>query len=302
MSDSDARAYLQQASDFMVNDRFQEAITCYESALDTLERTYGENDPHLADCLQELAEAYECGSRLRDAVRIYNRSLALNEATVGVNTPIVAETLYKLTQINEKLDRPAEALAFARRAQEIAGNCLAEGDSLKRLINNRYRHLAGLAGGFGVDLETDAADTAASSAPSWGAEGEAQEPDAQKEEQKVDDQALARLLKRKHKATTESTGRSKRYGSESIDAPALDAGKLIRIISLTGLLALVVIVPFFFMHKTVEPPKPLPAAETKTTKKPSAIGERYRSPDNQKEVCFWSNNEATIRTAGSARR
>ena len=143
---ADAKNYLEQAAVLMEMGKFEEAVPLYENALACLERTYGEEQPELAECLQDLAHAYEAASRLTDALRIHTRALRLGVSVLGNDHPAIIEILFKLTQMNETLGRPADALVYCEQALESAQKCLPQDSPLTQQIVDRYYHLSNLAG------------------------------------------------------------------------------------------------------------------------------------------------------------
>jgi len=145
MPASDAKNYLEQASALIKIGNFQEAIPLYESALATLERIHGGDQPEIAECLQELGEAYEAAYRLSDALRIHTRLLRLGEKVLGKTNPNVVAMQFKLCQINEMLGKPADAFACCQIALDAAKQCLAQDDPLSQQIIDRYRFLSSLA-------------------------------------------------------------------------------------------------------------------------------------------------------------
>jgi tetratricopeptide (TPR) repeat protein len=165
MPTSDARPYLEQASALMKVGRFQEAIPLYESALATLERTYGVDQPELAECLQDLGDAYEAAYRLSDALAIHTRLLRIGEKVLGRTNPNVVAMLFKLAQINEMLGRPVDALAFCEQSLESAKQCLAQDDPLSQAIIERYNYLSTL-----VQTQAQQEIQPQAPAPDWQAE------------------------------------------------------------------------------------------------------------------------------------
>jgi hypothetical protein len=142
MPASDASRYLEQASALSKLGNYQEAIPLYESALATLERIYGPDQPEIAECLQELGEAYEAGYRLGDALNIHVRLLRMGEKILGRANPNVVAMLLKLSQINEMLGRPNDALSYCHEALESAKQCLPQDDPLSQHIIERFNYLA----------------------------------------------------------------------------------------------------------------------------------------------------------------
>jgi len=137
--------YLEQAGLLMASGKFREAITFYEGALAHLERSFGEDQPQLIDCLQELALAYEAAVRYSDAMRVYLRLLRLTREVTGEMSAVPA-LLLKLTQMNEKLGRPSDALNYCSQALQAAKETLAQEDPVSQQIIERYRHLTALSG------------------------------------------------------------------------------------------------------------------------------------------------------------
>ncbi len=145
MPASDASKYLEQASALMKIGKYQEAIPLYESALATLERIHGPEQPEIAECLQELGEAYEAGQRLGDALVIHTRLLRMGEKFLGRTNPNVVAMLLKLSQICEMLGQQADALSYCQQSLEAAKQCLAQDDPLSEHIVERFNYLASIA-------------------------------------------------------------------------------------------------------------------------------------------------------------
>ncbi|MBS1990346.1 MAG: tetratricopeptide repeat protein [Cyanobacteria bacterium SZAS LIN-3] len=141
MPTSDASKYLEQAAALMQIGNAQEAVPLYETALATLERIHGVDQPETAECLQELGEAYEAAFRLEDALRIHTRLLRLGERVLGKTNPNVVAMQFKLCQINEMLGRQVDALGYCQAALEAAKQCMAQDDPLSQQIIERYLFL-----------------------------------------------------------------------------------------------------------------------------------------------------------------
>jgi tetratricopeptide (TPR) repeat protein len=145
MPATEARNYLEQASALSKLGQYQQAIPLYESALATFERIYGGDQPELAECLQELGDAYEAAYRLSDALRIHTRLLRLGERILGKANPNIVAMLFKLAQLNEMLGRPYDALDFCSQALTSARMSLPQDDPLSQQIANSHRYLTTLA-------------------------------------------------------------------------------------------------------------------------------------------------------------
>ena len=146
---------LAQAADYVDLKLFDKAVLMYEKALSTLELVYGEDQPELDDCLNQLAFCFENSKRLNDALRIHARRLRTQEAInlAGDRTPV--ETLLKIAQINETLLRPADALVNIQQAVEAAKQNLSSSDPLYAHIMQRYQDMASM-----VEMQTHAGSAA----------------------------------------------------------------------------------------------------------------------------------------------
>ena len=174
MPATDARNNLAQAAALTKVGEYHQAIPLYESALATLERIHGGDQPELAECLQELGDAYEAALRLSDALRIHTRLLRLGERILGKANPNIVAMLFKLAQLNEMLGRPVEALDFCNQALNSAKQSLPQDDPLSQQIADSHRYLTGL---VQAQMLREAEATAAANipAPQWQAEVPLQE-------------------------------------------------------------------------------------------------------------------------------
>ncbi|MGJ5204242.1 tetratricopeptide repeat protein [Bradyrhizobium sp. HKCCYLR20261] len=96
--------------------RYAEADAQFRRALAILTKTVGPDHRFLATVLISQGHLFEHQGRPDDAEQAYKRALAINEKWRGVNHPEVARGFNDLASLSLSRDRPAEAVAYSRKA------------------------------------------------------------------------------------------------------------------------------------------------------------------------------------------
>jgi tetratricopeptide (TPR) repeat protein len=298
MPDAEASEYLEQADALLKNGQVQEAIALYENALSNLETKYGEDGPQLAECLEELGQAYEAGGRLTDALRIYTRTLRLGRQILGDNDPGIVEMLLKLIQINETLGRPTDALAFCEQAMLAAKQCMPEDSPLTQKIIDRYHHLANLSGKRAqkqLEPETTADPQALSP---MRPEKPPQLPPQILSEISFDGNQGQPSSVRPRPAASQKKGTHAR-GRQEEGRKHVSVGQLAKDFALPviGLATVAALVSFFLLHNSTGQKTNLPAAQSLTK---TGIEALYRTADESKKVHLATSNLALLISGKSA--
>jgi CHAT domain-containing protein/Tfp pilus assembly protein PilF len=125
------------ASLYQSQGRYADAEGLSKRALVIYEKTFGKDNPDVADNLNNLANIYEHQGKHADAEALYRRSLAIKEATFGEDHPDVAIALENLAIIYVDQGKPAEAENLLRRALTISEKALGqEHPQVARSLNN----------------------------------------------------------------------------------------------------------------------------------------------------------------------
>ena len=95
------------------------AAHSFERALDSLERTLGENHPEVATALNNLALLYFAKADFDKAEPLYKRSLAIDEKALGEDHPGVATDLNNLALLYKKQGNLDAAEPLLKRALTI---------------------------------------------------------------------------------------------------------------------------------------------------------------------------------------
>ncbi len=135
---------LQQAEWLAKEGRLEEAIPLYESALANLERTNGMEAPELAECLQNLAEAYQSVARYEDSLRTNWRLVRIGEKILGRVHPDMVSMLLKIAQTNEMMGKTEDALHIVESAIATAKQCMQSDNPLAVKLIERHTYLVNL--------------------------------------------------------------------------------------------------------------------------------------------------------------
>jgi serine/threonine-protein kinase len=98
--------------------RFSEARTIVEANVTSIERSYGEAHPQLADAVYQLGSIARMDGEPEAAIASYRRALALYERIYGPTHSFVATALTSLGQALSNTGRHDEAIATLRRAHD----------------------------------------------------------------------------------------------------------------------------------------------------------------------------------------
>ncbi len=135
---------LQQAELLAQGGRLEEAILLYESALAGLERTNGMEAPELAECLQDLAEAYQSVARYEDSLRTNWRLVRIGEKILGRVHPDMVSMLLKIAQTNEMMGKTEDALHIVESAITTAKQCMQSDNPVAVKLIERHTYLVNL--------------------------------------------------------------------------------------------------------------------------------------------------------------
>ncbi|MEM6501129.1 MAG: tetratricopeptide repeat protein [Cyanobacteria bacterium P01_C01_bin.89] len=98
---------------------WQKAVQHLQNALETTETRQGDNHPHTAQSLNNLAALYQSQGRYSDAEPLYRRSLEIKEHQLGDNHPSTATSLNNLALLYKSQGRYSDAEPLFRRSLEI---------------------------------------------------------------------------------------------------------------------------------------------------------------------------------------
>ena len=98
-------------------------------ALALAEKKYGEENPAVALCLNNLAQLFSATGRKNEAEPMMRRALAINEIKYGLEHPTVANDLTNLAIVLKDTNRVGEAEPMMRRSLAIMGEELRPGTS-----------------------------------------------------------------------------------------------------------------------------------------------------------------------------
>ncbi|CAN5301482.1 hypothetical protein BH11CYA1_BH11CYA1_37550 [soil metagenome] len=128
---------LEQADLLARAGRFEEAVPLYESSLSGLERLNGPEAPELAECLQNLADAYQSVGRYDDSLRTNWRLVKIGEKILGRIHPDMVSMLLKIAEINDMMGKTEDALHIVESAITTAKQCMQADNPLAvRLIES----------------------------------------------------------------------------------------------------------------------------------------------------------------------
>jgi Tfp pilus assembly protein PilF len=99
--------------------QFKKAKLLYQRALGIMQKTFGEDHPHTAVCLHNLALVYGNDGRSKKSETLHRRVLAIDEKMLGAEHPSTATSLNNLAWILSQQGKHAEAEPMFRRALEI---------------------------------------------------------------------------------------------------------------------------------------------------------------------------------------
>ena len=98
--------------------KYREAIPLAKESLKVAEQTFGQNHPHVATGLNNLAALYMAQGRYAQAEPLFKRALMIMEKTVP-NHPDVAILLNSMAALYTKTGRDDEAKKLLARAKRI---------------------------------------------------------------------------------------------------------------------------------------------------------------------------------------
>jgi tetratricopeptide (TPR) repeat protein len=84
-----------------------------------MEKTLGPEHPHVATCLNNLAELYKFQGKYTDAEPLYQQALQIMEKALGPEHPHLATCLENYALLLRMTRKEAEALPFESRARAI---------------------------------------------------------------------------------------------------------------------------------------------------------------------------------------
>ncbi|MEA5519009.1 CHAT domain-containing tetratricopeptide repeat protein [Limnoraphis robusta] len=117
--------------------KYNEAIPLAERVLEIRERLLGENHPHVATSLNDLALLYSDQGRYDEAEPLYQRSLAIWEKALGENHPHVANSLNNLASLYSYQGRYDQAEPLIQRSLAIVEKALStEHPDVASSLNN----------------------------------------------------------------------------------------------------------------------------------------------------------------------
>jgi tetratricopeptide (TPR) repeat protein len=99
--------------------RYAESATIAKEALAAAEKCFGPQHPHVAVCLNNLAECYRELGRCQEAEPLYERALAIREKVYGQDSIPVAHSLSNLAALFYCQKRYAEAETYTLRALRV---------------------------------------------------------------------------------------------------------------------------------------------------------------------------------------
>jgi tetratricopeptide (TPR) repeat protein len=105
---------------------YAQALPLYDQACQLYEKLLGENHPHVATSLNNLAGLYESQGRYDEALPLYQRTVEIFEKQLGENHPHVATSLNNLAGLYESQGRYDEVLPLYQRSLAIREKQLGE--------------------------------------------------------------------------------------------------------------------------------------------------------------------------------
>ncbi|MBP9091155.1 tetratricopeptide repeat protein [bacterium] len=135
---------LEQANLLARAGRFEEAVPLFESSLTGLERQNGPDAPELAECLQNLADAYQSVGRYDDSLRTNWRLVRIGEKILGRVHPDMVSMLLKIAETNEMMGKTEDALHIVESAIATAKQCMQADNPLAVRLIERHTYLVNL--------------------------------------------------------------------------------------------------------------------------------------------------------------
>ena len=135
---------LEQANLLARAGRFDEAVPLFESSLSGLERQNGPEAPELAECLQNLADAYQSVGRYEDSLRTNWRLVRIGEKILGRVHPDMVSMLLKIAETNEMMGKTEDALHIVESAIATAKQCMQADNPLAVRLIERHTYLVNL--------------------------------------------------------------------------------------------------------------------------------------------------------------
>lgn len=135
---------LEQANLLARAGRFEEAVPLFESSLSGLERQNGPEAPELAECLQNLADAYQSVGRYEDSLRTNWRLVRIGEKILGRVHPDMVSMLLKIAETNEMMGKTEDALHIVESAIATAKQCMQADNPLAVRLIERHTYLVNL--------------------------------------------------------------------------------------------------------------------------------------------------------------
>lgn len=139
-----ASSNLEQADLLARSGRFEEAVPLYESSLASLERLNGLEAPELAECLQNLADAYQSVGRYDESLRTNWRLVKIGEKILGRVHPDMVSMLLKIAETNEMMGKTEDALHIVESAITTAKQCMQADNPLAVRLIERHTYLVNL--------------------------------------------------------------------------------------------------------------------------------------------------------------
>jgi CHAT domain-containing protein len=148
--------------------RYADADAQFKRALDIATKAFGPQHRFIATVLINQGQLFEHQRRYGDAEQAYKRALAINEKVRGPNHPDTARTLNQLAQLSIAQGKPADAIAYSRKATaavlahanlgDEGGRQARDGDGLVEQRSGFFvTHVASLAAGTRENVEPTSA-------------------------------------------------------------------------------------------------------------------------------------------------
>jgi tetratricopeptide (TPR) repeat protein len=109
-----------------------------------LERQNGPEAPELAECLQNLADAYQSVGRYDDSLRTNWRLVRIGEKILGRVHPDMVSMLLKIAETNEMMGKTEDALHIVESAIATAKQCMQADNPLAVRLIERHTYLVNL--------------------------------------------------------------------------------------------------------------------------------------------------------------
>ncbi len=100
-------------------ERYDEALSYYEKALNARRQRLGAEVPEVAEILTNQARVLYLKGDAPGAERLFRQALAIDEKVLGLKSLVVADDLDRLAPLLLKMGQKEEAESMARRAGEI---------------------------------------------------------------------------------------------------------------------------------------------------------------------------------------